>query len=451
MVVWDIDWRSPYEAFAPLAGEPYAHVLHGGDRSGAAEWSIIVAFPDKIVGSGDSLKQSDPFQQLQECVREREMNVTGPNEVLPFISGLVGFMGYEASRHTEPTLDMPSSPFALPDMAFGAYDAAALFSRRRQCAFVAGHSEQACRRLRDALGHHQPMPEVPAEFGLLTSNFTRHCFEQGVRSVIEDILNGNYYQANIAHQISVIAEHDIGALDLFRRIAGSSDAFFGALLQLPEGAIVSNSPERFFRVSTLASGARRIVTEPIKGTRPRSANPSVDLALADELLSDQKDRAENIMIADLMRNDLSRVCCDGSICEEEICALLSLANVHHLVSRISGELRPGVSIVEVFEALFPCGSVTGAPKIEAMNAIAKFEKIGRGPYCGAIGYIDDRGGADFSVAIRTMIVGQDKRSLSIPVGGGITLRSDPYTEYQETLIKASAALEAIGKSPQELM
>jgi len=451
MIVWDIDWRSPYEAFAPLAGEPHAHLLHGGDQSDAAEWSIIAAFPDSLVGVVDGFDRSDPFQQLQECISERSISMARRSKDLPFISGLVGFMGYEAARHTEAALDLPLSPFALPDMAFGAYDAAALFSRRTKCAFIAGRNENACRRLRDALGKCLPTPEASAVFRALTSNFTPLRYEAGVRSVLEDILNGNYYQANIAHQISAFADREIDAFGLFRRLAGASDAFFGALLQLPEGAILSNSPERFFSVSSSATCERRIVAEPVKGTRPRGATPALDQALAKELQSDRKDRAENIMIADLMRNDLSRICNGGSIHEEDICALLSLANVHHLVSRISGELRPSVSIAEVFEALFPCGSVTGAPKIEAMNAIAKIEEIGRGPYCGAIGYVDDRGGAEFSVAIRTMIVAQDKRSLTIPVGGGITLRSDPQKEYQETITKASAALEAIGKSPQELL
>ena len=150
------------------------------------------------------------------------------------------------------------------------------------------------------------------------------------------------------------------------------------------------------------------------------------------------------MIADLMRNDLSRICEDRSIREEAICELRSYANVHHLVSRIGGVLRRDVSVIDVFEALFPCGSITGAPKVAAMEAIARIEGVGRGPYCGAIGYMDDRGGADFSVAIRTMTTSSDRRAIVAPVGGGITLQSDPHKEYQETIDKSKDSLFALG-------
>ncbi len=451
MIAWDTEWRSPYEAFAPLSGEPFAHLLHGGDLSDDAEWSIIVAFPDSVVHAGDGFGPNDPFQLLQDCIDERSCNALRQREDLPFLSGLVGYVGYETARYLESSLEMPPSPFALPDMAFGAYDAAALFSRRKQCAYITGRDERACRRLRNALGRDPLPPEDPHQFGPLSSNFTPSGYETGIRATIEDILDGDYYQANIAHQINVFADGDIDTFGLFRRLASRSDAFFGALLQLHQGAILSNSPERFFHIGSNATGARRILSEPIKGTRPRGVTLAADQVLSDELLGDPKDRAENIMIADLVRNDLSRVCCDGSIREEVICELLSLANVHHLVSRISGDLRAEVSMMDIFGALFPCGSITGAPKIEAMNAIANTEKTGRGPYCGAIGYVDDRGVADFAVAIRAMIVDEDMRKLTIPVGGGITLRSDPCKEYVETIVKASAALEAIGKLPQELL
>jgi para-aminobenzoate synthetase component 1 len=152
------------------------------------------------------------------------------------------------------------------------------------------------------------------------------------------------------------------------------------------------------------------------------------------------------MIADLTRNDLSLVCCDGSLREDAICELTSRAHVHHLVSRISGRLRDDLSAVDVLRAMFPCGSVTGAPKIEAMKAIAELEKGGRGPYCGAIGYIDDGGAADFSVAIRTIVAERsgDGLAAAFSVGGGVTLRSDPEAEFQETLVKARSARQALG-------
>jgi para-aminobenzoate synthetase component 1 len=225
-----------------------------------------------------------------------------------------------------------------------------------------------------------------------------------------------------------------------------SSAGYAAFLPGREGAVLSASPELFFRIEPSSGGGARIVAEPIKGTRPRGATPEEDAALAAALLADPKDRAENVMIADLTRNDLSRICRDGGVREEAICALATHAGVHHLVSRIGGELLDGVDAAAALRALFPCGSITGAPKIEAMRAIAEIEGEGRGPYCGAIGFIDDAGASTFSVAIRTAVA--ERRSaalrLSLPVGGGVTLRSDSDAEYEETRTKARGLLAALG-------
>lgn len=446
MVVWEIDWRAPYAAFAPLAGEAHAHLLHGGDLADAAEWSIIVAFPREIVAAG---AQDNPFPALQRLIDKRAASSASAGR-LPFASGFVGYAGYEAARFIEPLLEAPDPAGPLPDLMFGYYEAAALFSRRTRRAYVAGRNADACGRLRDALGDGVVGPPAAPVFGRLSSNFSPRRFADAVRRVIGDILDGEYYQANISHQISAVADDPVVAFDLFRRVAERSDAAFGALLQYEEGAVLSNSPERFFRVSP-EDGARRIVTEPIKGTRPRGGTPEADARLAAELTGDPKDRAENVMIADLMRNDLSKICLDASIREEAICELLTLANVHHLVSRVSGELRPDVSFTDILGALFPCGSVTGAPKVAAMKAIAEVERVSRGPYCGAVGYIDDRGGADFAVAIRTMMLSEGGRRLTAPVGGGVTLRSDPVKEYQETIHKAEGVLASIGKSGEALI
>lgn len=447
MILWEIDWREPLAAFAPLAGEAHAHLLHGGDRSREAEWSIIAAFPAAVIRAEKGRAEKggvNPFPTLDDMLQARAHPRLDEMADFPFVSGALGFVGYEAARFFEPCLNLPPSPYALPDFAFGIYNAAALFSRVKRSAFVGGRDEAACKRLRDALGRDELAPSQSASFGALSSNFTGDAYRAAVAEAIENILDGDYYQANLSHQLTARAQEVISSFDLFRRLAEGSDAFHGALLQYEDGDIVSNSPERFFRVETGVKGGARIVAEPIKGTRPRGRTPEEDQALAAALLSDPKDRAENIMIADLLRNDLSRICRDGSIREDAICELMSLANVHHLVSRISGILRDSVRASDMFAALFPCGSITGAPKIEAMNAIARIEKTGRGPYCGAIGYIDDGGAMDFAVAIRTLMI--EGSRVAMPVGGGVTLRSDPQGEYEETIVKARGALEALGKS-----
>ena len=213
------------------------------------------------------------------------------------------------------------------------------------------------------------------------------------------------------------------------------------LLQYSSGAIVSNSPERFFQIMP-EGGERRIIVSPVKGTRPRGATAQSDAALKLELVGDEKDRAENIMIADLMRNDLSRICDDGSVKEDGICVLESFPRVHHLVSHISGRLGEKVGAVDILQALFPSGSITGAPKIQAMEVIRQVENAPRGPYCGALGYFSKNGAADFSVLIRTMTIesAAPTNRLEVPVGGGITLLSDSKSEYREIIHKAASVV-----------
>lgn len=439
MICREIKWRSPYSAFAPLAGEVHAHLLHGGDLSSAAEWSVIVAFPEEVL----TLAGQDCgawLQTLQATLDERALKrETLPCDA-PLLSGLVGYVGYEALAAMEPSLDLPPSSHDFADAVFGVYDATVVFSRLRHKAWVIGRSSSACDRLQTALGTDDPAPVALPPFTTLTSNFSRSDYIAAVDDIIARIRNGDFYQANIAQYLSATTDEPFSPFDLFRFIAGASDAFFGAFLQYEHGAILSNSPERFFQTPPRDNKPRRIAVEPIKGTRPRSEDAGEDARLARELQIDPKDRAENIMIADLMRNDLSKICKDYSIREDAICELMTLSRVHHLVSRISGELCHDVAITDIFQALFPSGSITGAPKIEAMRTIAEIERAGRGPYCGAIGYIDDGGAADFAVAIRTMMTGDAGRRLSVPVGGGVTMRSEPQAEYDETLVKASGAL-----------
>ncbi|MEQ8934594.1 MAG: anthranilate synthase component I family protein [Amphiplicatus sp.] len=445
MIRRDIEWRSPLDAFAPLVGEPYAGLLQAGQAARDPGWAILVAFPETVLTAregaaflnGARLKEA-PFAALKNLAAARRYaDVAGADA--PFSTGLVGFIGYEMGGALEPAGAGPASPFALPDMVFGAYDAAALFDGKNRHAFILARTQSAAARVDEALGSAAVgAPELLSRVGGAASNFDAGAYRQAVAGVIERIRNGALFQANLAQQLTV--EGAVSPYGVFRRLM-QGDAAFGAYLQYSEAAIVSNSPERFFSL-TPQEGVMRLLAEPIKGTRPRGEDKTDDARLAAELLADIKERAENLMIADLTRNDLSRVCRDGSIREEAICELLTLASVHHLVSRISGSLRPDLGAVDAFEALFPCGSVTGAPKIEAMKTIAEVEKIGRGPYCGAIGYIDDRGGADFSVAIRTMIV--EGARATFPVGGGVTLRSDPQAEYLETWVKARAMLGALG-------
>jgi para-aminobenzoate synthetase component 1 len=264
----------------------------------------------------------------------------------------------------------------------------------------------------------------------LSSDFTREEYEAAVRRVMDYISAGDVFQVNLAQRFSAgLNRHPA---EIYQRLVRESPAPFGAYLGYEDFAIISNSPELFFRVTA----DRRIVTRPIKGTRP--ASPGMETELRDSI----KDQAELNMIVDLERNDLGRVCQVGSVRVSEQRAIESHPTVYHGVATIEGILRKEVGFVELLRAIFPGGSVTGAPKIRAMQIIDELEPVRRGPYCGAIGYLDAAGNMQFNVAIRTMIAKNGR--IHIPVGGGIVADSDPAEEYEETLVKAKAMFAAAG-------
>ncbi|MEZ5914354.1 MAG: anthranilate synthase component I family protein [Parvularculaceae bacterium] len=445
----EIDWRSPADAFAPIAGRKNAVLLHPGARAAAPGWSFIAAFPETVIeyrnGStrvGGASSGVSPFEAARALHKERRRSENGAVNA-PFATGLVGYVGYECAVLAEPCVELPASPYDLPDFSLGVYDACALFDHSCRRAYIAYRSRRAADRLEEALGRCAPeRAPAPFAFGAPHASTPRDRYRRAVAEAIERIRGGEFFQANLSHRIESIACAPFNAFDLFIAASRLSSAEYGAFVQLGTGQILSLSPERFFSVRTTEGERRAIAAEPIKGTRPRGDTQDTDRRLLEELINDPKDRAENIMIADLTRNDLSRICADCSIEDTSICEPVSHEGVHHLVSRISGVLRPENGAIDALEALFPCGSITGAPKVQAMKAIAELEGAGRGPYCGAIGYIDDRGGADFSVAIRIAVV--QENTIVIPVGGGVTLRSDPEKEYQETLTKARGWLAATG-------
>lgn len=443
----EIAWRSPLSAFAPLATVDGAMLLHGGAAARDARWSFIVAYPVRQIESRGAAVFIDgervdatPFAALSQLHAERRA-MAAPKCGAPFVSGFVGFAGYESGRFVEPTATGPRSPYALADFYFAAFDAVAAFDRIDRRTFLIGRSEESIAGMFAAIGEEREGSASAFHFDRLSSNFSESAYRRAVAEVVDRVRRGDLFQANISQRFDAAAAA-IDPFDLFCAISAESTAPYGAFLSFENAKILSFSPERFFSVRGVDQGRFKISAEPIKGTRPRGDTAEDDARFLASLLTDPKDRAENIMIADLVRNDLSKVCEDHSINEDAICEPVMHETVHHLVSRISGMLRPDVNAADALAALFPCGSITGAPKVEAMRAIAEIEKTGRGPYCGAIGYIDDRGAADFSVAIRTAVA--EGSLLSIQVGGGVTLRSDPQAEYHETLAKARHFLRRIG-------
>jgi para-aminobenzoate synthetase component 1 len=277
-------------------------------------------------------------------------------------------------------------------------------------------------------------PQFPvAAWPGLTSNFRREDYLATISRAIEYVCAGDIFQVNLAQRLLYPAQCD--SRELYVRLRRRNPAPFAAYFDLGELQIVSASPERFLSVFD-----RRVEARPIKGTRRRTARPEADLFAGDDLIQSEKDRAENVMIVDLLRNDLSQVCTDASVRVTQLCRLEIYEFVQHLVSAVEGKLRPGVGPLDVLRAAFPGGSITGAPKIRAMEVIAELEPTARGAYCGSLAYVGFDGAMDSSILIRTVTAGGGW--WQAPVGGGITAKSDPAREYEETWHKAEGMLRA---------
>jgi para-aminobenzoate synthetase component 1 len=290
-------------------------------------------------------------------------------------------------------------------------------------------------RERLAAAHESPrVPLLPSP--VPSSNLTRAEYETAVSRIRDYIAAGDVYQVNLSQRFH--APFRGSPLALYRRLRARNPAPFGAYLEFDGTAVTSISPERFLRFD---AGTRLAEARPIKGTRPRGTTPARDGALAQELLESEKDRAENVMIVDLLRNDLGKVCRAGSVTVPKLYALESHPTVHHLVSTVTGLLADDKDAFDLLRAAFPGGSVTGAPKIRAMQIIAELERTPRGVYCGAIGYVSTTGAMDFNIPIRTIVLRDGMATFH--AGAGIVWDSEPPAEYQETLAKARTMIEAL--------
>jgi para-aminobenzoate synthetase component 1 len=357
----------------------------------------------------------------------------------PFQGGIAGYVSYdwgaELERVARPAPDRFTPQVA--DVLLALYDWVIAWDHLEDKAWLIGASARtawAQERLRAA---SPAVRDDPAPVGHAPeSNFSRAEYEAGVSRIREYIAAGDVYQVNLAQRFH--APFRGSPLALYRRLRARNPAPFGAYLDFAGTIVTSISPERFLRFDPQT---RLVEARPIKGTRPRDATPARDSALARELLESEKDRAENVMIVDLLRNDLGKVCRAGSVTVPKLFALESHPTVHHLVSTVTGVLADDRDAFDLLRAAFPGGSVTGAPKIRAMQIIAELERSPRGVYCGAVGYVSATGAMDFNIPIRTIVLRDGMATFH--AGAGIVWDSEPAAEYQETLAKARTMMEAL--------
>ncbi len=384
----------------------------------------------EIKRSADRAYSTDDPLKLLQSELER-FPATTPSDVgLPFAGGAVGYFSYDLGRRFETLPSTAIDVEQLPDMAVGIYDRAIVVDHAAHRSFYIGPDGT----MPILSTSPRARPELRA-LDRVQTNLDRADYFAAFERVIDYIRAGDCYQVNLARRFALPVAGDpwVG----YRCLRSISPAPCGAYLNTPEVQILSVSPERFLQVR-----GDGVETRPIKGTRPRAANADMDRRLAQELLTSAKDRAENVMIVDLLRNDLGKVCAPGSVNVQALCALESFSNVHHLVSTITGRIPPQRHALDVMRACFPGGSITGAPKIRAMQIIEELERERRGVYCGAIGYVGFDGSMDMNIAIRTML--HANGHVRFWAGGGIVADSVAEAEYQEAATKASAMLKLLG-------
>ncbi|HEX4143962.1 MAG TPA: anthranilate synthase component I family protein [Pirellulales bacterium] len=458
---------APEEALLRLAHRPHALFLDSARHDAElGRYSFLAADPFDFLTVPTGLVAADGTDALallaQRLAPWQADTVPG---LPPFQGGAAGLWAYDLNRSLEQIAQPAFDEFAVPALAVGLYDVVLALDHRSGEAWIISQGfperEPAARRRRASERARQfeswlaePAPaNMPVRCDAQTvaadrlapsfatagpagliSNFSAAGYVAMVERAIDYIRAGDIFQANLSQRLLYPARES--AVELYLRLRRCNPAPFAGYFDLGEFQIASASPERFLKVV-----GGEVETRPIKGTRQRTRQPEADLFAGDELSQSEKDRAENVMIVDLMRNDLAKVCQADSVRVTQLCRLESYAFVQHLVSAVRGRLKPDRGVIDLLRATFPGGSISGAPKVRAMQIIAELEPTARGAYCGALGYIGFDGSADTNLLIRTVTAGRGW--WQAPVGGGIVAQSHPQREYEETWHKAAGLLRAL--------
>ncbi|MEA3413210.1 MAG: aminodeoxychorismate synthase component I [Pseudomonadota bacterium] len=437
--------------FGTIAHRPFAAYLDSGIPGAlGGRFDILAADPMSVlVTRGEvteiitrhrrEVSHGDPFDLLREQLLPHTPSIDG----LPFPGGAIGYLGYDLGRRLETLPVIAQDDACLPEMVVGIHDWAVVVDHALRKAWFVGQGRDPETRARwgELVSRFASRPRAGPEPGVrlagpVRSNMSRESYALSFHRIQRYIRDGDCYQVNLAQRFTAPVEGD--PWSIYRALRRVNPAPYGAYLSCPDFQVLSTSPERFLSVRK-----GRVTTEPIKGTRPRSQDPDRDRALAEELRASSKDRAENLMIVDLLRNDIGKNCAAGSVAVPHLFEVRSFATVHHLVSTVTGKLDDGRDALHLLAGCFPGGSVTGAPKLRAMEVIEELEPHRRGVYCGAIGYVGFDGAMDTNIAIRTPVHREGK--LSFSAGGGIVADSVLEEEYRETYDKAAAVFEVLGQ------
>jgi para-aminobenzoate synthetase component I len=437
----EIIYSEPFALARRLKGERALTLFESAQRhEHLGRYSFLAVNPrhslivrDGVAFVDGAQKPEAPFAILQKHLSQHTCKTIA--HLPPFQGGWAGYISYDYSRHLEPKARIPAFEPLCPDMEFHLFETVIAIDHLQERAWIIGGSRQDVAELEILLSRpKQPVgAAVKVQF---KPSITQAKHEDNVRATVEYILAGDIFQANITQHFEATVPQHFDAFAAYEQLRGKNPSPFAALMDYDELKIISSSPERLIRYNGKIAEAR-----PIKGTRKRDDDAIKDAALISELQTSRKDRAENVMIVDLLRNDLSIVSKPGSVNVPVLCGLETYSNVHHLVSVVQGELQDGVTSVDLVKAVFPGGSITGAPKVRAMEVIAELEAAPRGVYCGSMGYFGFNGTCDFNIGIRTVQVAGGM--MRVQGGGGITARSDASAEYEESVLKVQRIMEAL--------
>jgi para-aminobenzoate synthetase component 1 len=455
-----LDAKVPHllEYFSAVASEPWAMLLDSAASQHInSRFDILVARPvatlvyqqgqlSQTEQGHSQLLQMDPFGALQQLSNRYFPNkpALSDNPDLPFVGGALGYFGYDLGTVIEPVPQAADAGALLPDMAVGIYLWALILDKQQQELWYVDYRGDAANHWAQISSLFTAQAETKA-FKLTSdwqANMDKASYSQKFEQVQSYLRSGDCYQINLAQRFA--ASYCGDEWQAYLTLRSKNAAPFSAFLRLPQGAVLSLSPERFLQLK-----AGQVETKPIKGTRPRFDDAQLDNQSAAELQVSVKDRAENVMIVDLLRNDLGKHCVPGTVKVPDLFAIESFPAVHHLVSTITGTLSPSADACDLLRGAFPGGSITGAPKVRAMQIIAELEPNSRSVYCGAVGYINSSGDMDTNIAIRTLVMAQGKAFCW--AGGGIVADSEVNAEYEETFHKVNKILPLLSAGSEALV
>jgi anthranilate synthase component 1 len=421
--------------------ERYPFLLKSTAAGPLGNFDILFAFPEKSLEHYQENSDHNFLDELHAWWQQEKLETNIDNQGWPFTGGWFVYLSYELAGEIEPVLDLPSLPQGEPIAIAARCPAAVIYDHDKQqfTAVAETESRELLDQLEsDAIEANKITDIADTEIRIQQlQEADQQPYLQQVETVKQYIVDGDIFQANLSRPWQLDIDDSVSDVTIFNRLASANPGSFAVLAKLPNSTVISSSPERLVSVHH-----KTIQTRPIAGTRPRSDNASEDSALASELMAHPKEQAEHIMLIDLERNDLGRICIPGSIRVNELMTLESYQHVHHIVSNVTGQIREDVSPADVIRAVFPGGTITGCPKVRCMQILAELEQQPRGAYTGSIGYINRNGDMDLNILIRTLV--RRGNEVSFRAGGGIVADSDPVHELNETRAKAKGLLRAFG-------